>query len=292
MENELLEKLSKSLELKNESKEKELDFDSFFSDENTLNDLNTKKQEQNLNDEKQNSNTQNQEQNTNPKTPTAYDIYHAKTYGYFDELYPQISSANNADNLNLKLKKLSGEKEYQELQSINKALGNLNDIVSLSNETSGTINALDRWLGETTNNFFTPSEENIQRANSNSSLYANYLASVSLRSGGTAKERARIAEAINFGAMNAKDTRAKALKVADDLLKRQNIALQTLKAKGYDENVLFSQGNDVNDYLKNLKAYEYLKNNQDNFKDKHFDSILKYGDYFEKDKELRRVKKD
>lgn len=282
MENELLEKLSKSLELKNESKEKELDFDSFFSDENVKN------QEQSL----ENANQSPQIQEQNPKTPTAYDIYHAKKYGYFDELYPQTSNESNADNLNLKLKKLSGEKEYQELQSINKALGNLNDIVSLSNETSGTINALDRWLGETTNNFFTPSEENIQRTNSDSSLYANYLASVSLRSGGTAKERARIAQAVNFGAMNAKDTRAKALKVADDLLKRQNIALQTLKAKGYDENVLFSEGNDVNDYLKNLKAYEYLKNNQDNFKDKHFDSILKYGDFFERDKELRRLKKD
>ena len=298
MQDELLSKLSQSLEEKNETKQdkKDLSFDEFFSNElQDLNEQNEAKEQENLKP-LQEANTQSLEQPLKEsKEPTAYDIYHAKKYGYFEQKYPELANTENPDALNLKLKKLSGEKEYQELQSINKALGNLNDIVSLSNDTSGTINALDRWAGSVTNNFLTPSEKNIQRANANSSLYTNYLNAVSLRSGGTARERAKISESVNFGAMNARDTRIRALKVADDLLKRQNVALDTLRAKGYDDKLIFAnEGTDINSFNKNLNAYEYLKNNLKSFDEKDFESILSNGKLFNRVNEsrLKRLKQD
>lgn len=294
MQDELLSKLSQSLEEKNETKES-LNFDEFLSDElQSLNEKNEAKEQENLKPLEPLKQEPKQEQNL-AQEPTAYDIYHAKKYGYFEQKYPELASNENPDALNLKLKKLSGEKEYQELQSINKALGNLNDIVSLSNDTSGTINALDRWAGSVTNNFLTPSEKNIQRANANSSLYTNYLNAVSLRSGGTARERAKISESVNFGAMNARDTRIRALKVADDLLKRQNVALDTLRAKGYDDKLIFAnEGTDINSFNKNLNAYEYLKNNLKSFDEKDFESILSNGKLFNRVNEsrLKRLKQD
>ena len=300
MQDELLSKLSQSLEEKNEQKQdkKDLSFDEFFSNElQDLNEQNEAKEQENLKSKKpleQEPLKEEPKQNL-AQEPTAYDIYHAKKYGYFEQKYPELASNENPDALNLKLKKLSGEKEYQELQSINKALGNLNDIVSLSNDTSGTINALDRWAGSVTNNFLTPSEKNIQRANANSSLYTNYLNAVSLRSGGTARERAKISESVNFGAMNARDTRVRALKVADDLLKRQNVALDTLRAKGYDDKLIFAnEGTDINSFNKNLNAYEYLKNNLKSFDEKDFESILSNGSLFNRlnESRLKRLKQD
>ena len=274
-QNEMLQELSKSLLLEKNAnskdptqENKELDLTSFMKENYAeLDEKNQNKQEKIQ---------ENILQENSKKEASAFEIYHAKKYGYFNEKYPELAYSQGQEaSLGLNLKKLSGDKEFQELKAVNNALGNLNTIISLSDDTSGTINAIDRGLGYLTGNFLTPSEKNILRTNAESSLKANYLNAVSLRSGGTVNERNQISRAIDFGAMNAEDTRHKASDLGKEMIRRQNILLNNLAAKGYAPEAIFQgRGTSVNEYQRNYDAHMYLQSKKSDFKQSEFDAIL------------------
>ena len=200
-----------------------------------------------------------------------------------------VQNANNED-LRLKIKSLSGEKEYAQIKDINHALNNLNSIIANSNQTSGTWNNLARGISNLTSHFISADKENQERINDQAGLFGNYLNAVSLRSGGTANEREKIRQAINFGNLDSKETRAKALKIYDDLMQRQQIALNTLKSKGYNQNMIFHDENELNAFYKNQKIYEYLKSGK-SFNEKEFKS-LRYDKALNEDKRLRSLRRE
>lgn len=219
------------------------------------------------------------------KELSLYDIYALRKMGMDTTSLSNANRANldlNAD-VSAKVKRLNGDKDYEQIKELNNAFENLNSIVANSNETSGIQNNLARKWSNLTNHFiFSADEGNQQRIFDESNLYGNYLNAIKLRSGGTQKERAKMTEALNFGGLNAEQTRNKALSIYENFFQRQNNALKVLKSKGYDEGVIFEALGDEgrNNFINNRKAYEYLKNNE--FEKDTFERVYKYGEFFKR----------
>ncbi|MDL0104233.1 hypothetical protein NYG95_08225 [Campylobacter felis] len=236
------------------------------------------------------------------KELSLYDIYALKKMGLdstaLNEAMKNRSVVVGGENnlrlngeLGARVKRLNGDKDYEQLKELNNAFENLNSIVANSNETSGIQNHLARKWSNMTNHFiFSADEANQQRIFDESNLYGNYLNAIKLRSGGTQKERARMTEALNFGGLNAEQTRQKALSIYENFFQRQNNALKVLKSKGYDEGVIFEALGEEgrNNFINNRKAYQYLKSNE--FDKDEFERVYKYGEYFKVGKNNERVK--
>ncbi|MBS4276048.1 hypothetical protein [Campylobacter vulpis] len=229
------------------------------------------------------------------KELSLYDIYALKKMGLNSTALNEamkdksviVGGENGENSLSLKgefgarVKRLNGDKDYEQLKELNNAFENLNSIVANSNETSGIQNHLARKWSNMTNHFiFSADEGNQQRIFDESNLYGNYLNAIKLRSGGTQKERARMTEALNFGGLNAEATRQKALSIYENFFQRQNNALKVLKSKGYDEGTIFEALGEEgrNNFINNRKAYEYLKSNE--FDKDEFEKVYKYGEFF------------
>ena len=312
--NELLDELNESLKTSNElkalqeanaKKQEELNFDDFFKENGAqseaLSEGEAESASKSVNEalseaeplkkseplkESLNELSQSKEQGLEKQRGfSLYDYYLLNKAG----LGGLVQNANNED-LRLKIKSLSGEKEYAQIKDINHALNNLNSIIANSNQTSGTWNNLARGISNLTSHFISADKENQERINDQAGLFGNYLNAVSLRSGGTANEREKIRQAINFGNLDSKETRAKALKIYDDLMQRQQIALNTLKSKGYNQNMIFHDENELNAFYKNQKIYEYLKSGK-SFNEKEFKS-LRYDKALNEDKRLRSLRRE
>ena len=207
-----------------------------------------------------------------------YDLYALKRLGI---------EINRPINANLKgdfaIKKLSGDKEFETIKATNNAFDNLNSIIENAPDTAGMWNQFARGYSKLTNHtLFSADEDNQKRLSDEAMLKSNYLAAIPLRSGGTQEERDAFREAINFGGLNAKDTTKKAFNLYNHLMQRQQAAIETLKAKGYNETMIKEalglEGG--KNFENNIKAYEYLKNNLEDFDSEEFKESFKYQNYF------------
>lgn len=207
-----------------------------------------------------------------------YDLYALKRLGI--EINKPINANLQGD---IAIKKLSGDKEFETIKATNNAFDNLNSIVENAPDTAGIWNQFARGYSKFTNHtLFSADEANQKRLSDEAMLKSNYLAAIPLRSGGTQEERAALSEAINFGGLNAKETTKKAFNLYNHLMQRQRAAIETLKAKGYNEamikEALGLEGG--RNFENNIKAYEYLKNNLEDFDSEEFKENFKYENYF------------
>ena len=306
-DNELESDLNE-LDRLNES-EKKPSLESFFIDEKSKNVENVEKNTS-LNQDLKQDNTQ---ENTQPRQSTPrirktgfygidkkiddgtlslYDLYVLGKVGFdINKMFESDDDlkVQTQGKLEAKVRSLSGDKDFEDLKKYGAPMNDLNEIIVDVDRTSGVINFLSRGLSKATGGFFQGSGENQARISRESALYANFMNALSFRNGGTRAERDKVAEAVNFGALDEKGTLQKAFEAYKRVGSKFNQALTNLEAKGYDTKSIFEalKGSGLeNTYLNNRLAYQYLQDSEknNNFDRDEFERVYKYGEFFDKNK--------